>query len=113
MAASVVINRKIQGKSNALGGYKIVLATITFDSSYLTGGELVTPATFGLTAIDAMFFSGDVLAATLALSVPSYDRTVGAVRLFGSNGAAPAQLVEIASTTDVSAQIYRVVVFGY
>jgi hypothetical protein len=113
MALTVAINRKLQGKGNSLAGYKIVLGTITFDSSYPTGGEAIAASDFGLTAIEAMFFSSDVLAATTALSVLSYDRTTGKVRAVGSNGAAPAQLVEIANTTDLSAQISRVVVFGY
>lgn len=101
MAATLVETKVIPiGQSEAL-----VFGTITGDASYPTGGYALNPPGDidyeGLVASP----SGGTTAASVAGWVPATKKLMA----YGSNGAAPAQLVEIANTTNLSAQVWEFV----
>lgn len=105
MAASVSI---VTGPE-VPGNRKFVTATVTFDSSYATGGEAITLGSLGLNRLDFIW------AVTQDGYVPAWDGSTTApkVKLFWvdttTDGAA---LAEVPSTTDVSAVVVRIFAFG-
>ena len=78
-----------------------VVADITFDSSYTTGGEDLTPQKLGFRN-SLSFFSGGVARneTTASLDV-RHNRTSNKIQAFTSNA-------EVASTTDLSEYVVRV-----
>lgn len=101
MAASITINHKL----TTADGCKIMLADVTFDSSYPTGGETLTAANFSVGAIKAL--TGGMNGGY----VPEWDATNGKLLAFEA-GADAAPLDEVANTTDLSAVVFPVIVFG-
>lgn len=105
MAASVSI---VTGPE-VPGNRKFVTATVTFDSSYATGGEAITLSSLGLNRLDFIW------AVTQDGYVPAWDGSTTApkVKLFWvdttTDGAA---LAEVPSTTDVSSVVVRIFAFG-
>lgn len=77
---------------------------VTGDTSYPTGGYAVTPATYLptgarlITVVPLMTGGG---------FVPQWDNTNSKIKLFSSNGAAPAALAEVANTTNVTTAVIR------
>jgi len=51
-----------QIKKSVYGSDRVVTGTLAFSGNYATGGEAVTPATFGLTRIDLIIFDGLAIA---------------------------------------------------
>lgn len=94
-----------------VGTHRQKRGTITFDSSYPTGGEAVTPANFGLTAITDIQLEGD------DGYVLRWDRSTTAPKLLAymgdNNNASDGPLIEVANTTDLSAVVTRFTVTGY
>lgn len=96
--------------SRPVGTSKEVRGSILFDSSYPTGGEVVTPANFGLyalTALEVRSAAGFVFEwnrSTTAPKILAYwvDTTV--------DGAA---MAEVVNTTDISAATARFTAVGY
>ena len=89
------------------GNRKFVTATITFDSSYATGGEPLIIADLGLSRIDYITVSsgnGYHGAWDGSLTAPK----ILAYRQTAATGA----LVEVPNTTDVSTLNFKVLVFG-
>lgn len=89
------------------GNRKFVTATITFDSSYATGGEPLSLGDLGLSRIDYITVSsgnGYLGAWDGSLTAPK----ILAYRQTAATGA----LVEVPSTTDLSAINFKVLVFG-
>lgn len=89
------------------GNRKIVTASVTFDSSYVTGGEAISASSLGLVRLD--FLLVDAGAGYLArwdgsLSNPK-------ILLFRQTAATGA-LAEVPNTTDVSAVVVNVLAFG-
>ncbi len=92
-------------------GIRVSTGTLTFDSSYLTGGELITAAQFGAAGVghnrlpDFVIF-GPTLALddgdTAATLVAGYTPSTGAVQLFGDTATEGTGLDEIDSTVDAS-----------
>lgn len=70
------------------GNKRAVLAEITFDDNYATGGESLTPANLGLQAIDAMFVDAGAAAAGTAAVTVKYDRTNKKLQAFGAGAGA-------------------------
>ena len=105
MAASVSI---VTGPE-VPGNRKFVTATVTFDSSYATGGEAIQLVSLGLNRLDFLWVD------TTDGYIPAWDgsKTAPKIKLFWvdttTDGAA---LAEVASTTDVSAVVVRVFAFG-
>lgn len=103
MGASI----KIKMRDN-LNDSVVILADVTLDSSYLTGGELVVPSDFGLTRIDHLLCESPPVGGVVASYVPS----TGGIKVWNSTTGAPAVLVETASGVDLSLAVVPVVVFG-
>lgn len=103
MAASIFVKQR-----NTLSDNVMVLADVTMDSAYLTGGELVTPANFGLSRIDHLICEAPPVGGVVATYVPS----TGGIKMWNSSTGAPALLVETASGEDLSLAVVPVVVFG-
>lgn len=86
------------------GNRKQVLGTVTFDSSYATGGEAVSLADLGLSRLDWLS------ASTTDGYVPAWDGSASApkIKLFWVDTTTDgAPLAEVPSTTDVSAVVVR------
>lgn len=83
-----------------------VIADVTFDSTYPVGGEPYTAAMFGLPSVDLLECEIALGSATTAY-VARANHSTSKIQLFNSNGAAPAALLETA-TTDQSATVVRV-----
>lgn len=100
MAAS----SSITWASEVPGTRREVRGTVTFDSSYPTGGEAVTLAQLGLTRLD--WLSVD----TTDGYVPAWDGSTTApkIKLYWVDTTTDgAPLAEVASTTDASAVVVR------
>ena len=103
MAASTVINTGPEVPGNR----KITTATVTFDSSYVTGGEAVSALDFGLVRLDHLVI--DAGAGYLA----QWDGSLTAPKiLLYRQTAATGALVQVPATTDVSAVSVKVLAFG-
>jgi hypothetical protein len=91
------------------GDRRYVVATVTFDSSYATGGEAITLASLGLTRLDF------IQAVTDDGYVPAWDgsKTAPKIKLFWVDTTTDgAPLAEVASTTDVSAVTVQLIAYG-
>lgn len=99
-----------------VGTKRVVRGTITFDSSYATGGE-----TFATTAIGLGQLTGLTVEAGLGSSttgyVPVWNRSTSAPKVLAlmgdNNNAADGPLIEVASTTDLSALVCGFVAEGF
>lgn len=86
--------------------------TITFDSSYLTGGEAFAPSSIGLSSILNLQLTVSVPLTATELVTPAYDSANDAIQLFWTGGALSSELDEITSATDVSAVVLNFVAKG-
>ena len=103
MAASVSI---ITGPE-VPGNRKMTTASVTFDSSYATGGEAISLGDLGFVRLDIlMAHAGQGYLARWDGST-----TTPKIQLYRQTAATGA-LVEVPSTTDVSAVVVRVDAFG-
>lgn len=85
-----------------VGDQRRVVATVTFDSSYPTGGEAVTPSNFGLQSIRNVEPAVPVAGSRLV----AWDGTNSKLKVFTAIG------TEAADTSDQSTIIAPVVVYG-
>lgn len=96
--------------STVPGDRKVRVGTLTFDSSYPTGGEAVTIASLGLTTLEAIIVnaSGGYNAV--------WDRSVTAPKILvyvGDNDAgADGPGAQVANTTDLSAVVVTYLAIG-
>lgn len=100
------------GGNFVVGDRRAVIATITFDSSYDTGGEALVASDFGLTSID--FVLGAVAknaAGTLGFTVV-YDYTNKKLQAVWGNAGTASVLPEVTSTTDLSLYSVRLIAIG-
>lgn len=90
--------------ANTIEGRKSTVTDVTFDSSYPTGGEAITPADLGMSnVIDA---TCEVRAKGATVTNVYYDRT-------NAKLVANAAAAEVANTTDLSTVVVRVRAIGY
>lgn len=82
------------------GNKRVVVASVTFDSSYPTGGEAVAASDFGLSSIDV------ILPFPLSNRIAVWDATNSKVLLYTALG------TEAADTSDQSAIVVKVLVIG-
>lgn len=101
------------------GNKKVKVRTLTFDSSYATGGESLTPSEVGLKVITECKPHGPfrTSSGSTAISV-SYDYTNSKMFAYrtkdpGNAGGADVPLQEVANTTDLSTFSGRVTFVGY
>lgn len=89
--------------------------TVTFDSSYATGGESLTPSNVGMSEFLAVIPLPDANA--LEGHVVQYDYTAQKLMVFRQTdpadaGGADVALVEVANAVDLSTLVVRVVCLG-
>lgn len=87
-------------------------ARVTFDASYPTGGLAITAANVGLTSLDTMQVTVTTPSAATTSDEVMWNSATGKMMVFASNGAAPAQLVEMANATSLSALVVDVLAYG-
>jgi hypothetical protein len=93
----------------------IALCTITFDSSYPTGGEPIAVADVDAGAIAAgaalrtVIPSGSADQLGAGGYMPAWDETNGTIMMYEA-GADAAPLDEVADTTDLSAEVIQAVI---
>jgi hypothetical protein len=93
----------------------MVFGTLTFDTSYATGGMTLAPSSIGLKEI--FLFLGDGAACGSPAGAGSgirsqYDYTNGKVLLFGGSLASTYMDKEVPAYTDMSAFTVRFVAYG-
>lgn len=96
MAVTVTIVKR--GKLN---NSNHVIADITMDSSYATGGEAVTPALFGLGKIHTV-----QVPAVVGSRLAEYDNANSKIKMYSAVG------TEVVAATNLSAVSFRAVVIG-
>ena len=99
-------------------GLKARVLDLTFDSSYLTGGEVLTAASLGWTYLFGAVTLTDPAnsAGTLALGCTVKKNTAGTQLTFQATetaGTVDTPHKEVSSTQDISAYTGRFVVLGY
>lgn len=94
----------IPDRHDRTGAKTLKFGRITGPTSYVTGGEVLPPASFGLTRIE--LFLTDKATNGTDLRVVQYDYTNGRVKWFDFAGA------EIAALTDLSAYSVRFEAIG-
>lgn len=93
--------------NSVAGNRRHTVTAVTFDSSYLTGGESVTANQLGLTKLDSVEvqptvgYVGEYITSTSTLLARWTGATTAAV------------LAEVSSTTDLSAVVFNVDAWGY
>lgn len=98
---------RIQGGLGALGGRRVRLATVDFDTSYPTGGEAVTAADFDLpVAIEAVILAGITDGAD-AVHFCTFDAENSKIMCHAPGGA------QIGNATDLSGVSAKFLVIGY
>ena len=102
MAVTVTIKH-----ATVFGNKRIVVADITFDSSYPTSGEPLTATNLGLTNIELM------LAAPDGGYVFEYDHTNHLLKAFWGSATASAVLAEVTNATSMSSIVSRIFAIGY
>lgn len=105
MAASVSINTGPEVPGNR----KFVTATVTFDSSYATGGEAISLVDLGLTRLDFLWTVTD------DGYIPAWNgsKTAPKIKLFWVDTTTDgAPLAEVPSTTNVATVTVEVFAFG-
>lgn len=106
-----------QPKTQVDGTQKLVQCLVTFDSSYLTGGELFPPSLLGMYAFTSVNVEAAGLDATHAF-VFAWNGLQGAlstIKAFWGDNAngASAQFIEVTPTTNLAAAVCSVTVRGY
>lgn len=95
-----------------VGNKRQVSGTVTFDSSYVTGGEPFTAADLGLTAITNFEAQPSSVG-----YVATWDRSTSApklIALYGdNNNAADGPLIEVPNATNIATSVHRFVATGY
>lgn len=107
MAVSVSVPTK---GLDVFGKQRVRIGTVTFDSSYPTGGESVTAASFGLSEIHKLLVIGTRGSGYIVEYVPSSGKLKA---LWVDTTVDGAALAEVADTTDLSAVVADVIAFGY
>lgn len=104
MTIAVAVKKTVNVNTN-----KIVLADVTLDNSYPTGGEAVVASDFGLAGINHVICGSPPLGGFVA----TYDPIAGKIKLWQSTTGAPALLVEVADTTSAATAVVPMTVYGY
>lgn len=105
---------KVAGADYTVSNKRVRVRTITFDSSYLTAGESLTPADVGLRVIDEARSHGPfrVTDGTSSIDV-SYDHTNKKLLAYWGNAGTASVAPEVTSTTDLSTYSGRMTFVGW
>lgn len=93
------------------GKAKVMLRTLTISGTYATAGFALSPSAFGLKKIHSIVVNEQ--GAPTTSYTYHYNRATSKVQLFGSNGAAPAALAEIADTTAIGTRTVDILAIGW
>jgi hypothetical protein len=104
MAAFVAV-----GDPVVFGSEKVVRGTFTFDSSYPTGGEAVTAATFGLSYLSWLQLDN---ISDVVTKHARWDRANSKIMLFIEDGTTGIS-AQAANASDQSAVDLNMMAFGY
>lgn len=99
-------------KSNSVGVQRMTLATVTFDSSYPTGGEALVAADFGLTKIEAVIPAGPARSSTPEALPVSFDAANDKLLAFRVDQADDV-FEQVPDTTNLSAYSVVLMALGY
>lgn len=118
MALTVAPVSAVPGPQYSQGILRSQTFDITFDSSYLTGGELLDQtAVLGMPNVVTYFAEmGVTTTATTAITVhfkPGTGTTTGKLLAYWGNGGSASVIPEVTSTTDLSTFTVRVTFFGF
>lgn len=105
---------KVTGADHIAGNMRHKVRTITFDSSYPTGGEPLTAGDLGLKAVFEVRAHGPFrnTGATLGVTV-SYDHANSKLVAYWGNAGTASGLPEVTNTTDLSTYSGRITAVGY
>lgn len=104
---ALTITRPLDPDAQVEGAWRIGLASVTFDSSYPTGGEAVTPADFGLDTIDFAICNITAVGGTVNVVEVCYDRANKKLMAFDESPA------EVANGASLATLVVQVVAFGH
>lgn len=109
MAVTVTDVRK-----SVFGDRRAVTVDVTFDSSYPTGGEALTPSQFGLQVVDVVFAELAVAQTGQATALAvSYDRVNEKLQAFETSGTVDTPFAEVDDTDDLSDYVVRLTAIGH
>jgi predicted secreted Zn-dependent protease len=95
------------------GNRRKVRGTVTFDNSYVTGGEPLTLKSIGLDVLEDLVVDNPQASATTSYVI-TWNRSATAPTLKVHGGAASGvALAEVANTTDLSALVCRFEATGF
>lgn len=97
-------------KRTTFGRFHAQIGTVTFDSSYATGGETLNAHSFDMSEI---LFVIPVPVAAGYVVVPDSGHTVLQAFYGDNNNASDGALIEVPNATDLSTLVVDVVVIGY
>lgn len=100
-------------RQGVIGNFRYSIVDITWDSSYATGGEALTPAQVGLSEILYCTDVGNYDAQ--GKTVVAYDAANDKLAAYGGDGGAAGvvNLKEVANATDLSTVTQTVLFLGY
>ena len=107
---------RIAGAAVTEGTLRETFFDITFDAAYATGGVAITARSAGLLNIIGVDILGQALTSGAARTTnfyPEWDSATQKLQFWGSNGAAPAALAEMANATALSTFVVRVRIVGF
>ena len=107
MALTIANPQNARDTTGVPGDMKYTIKTITFDSSYPTGGESITAADVGMESIALVLFSPDKNG-----FVPQFDYTNSKIALYSAGADEETGLDELANTTNASAVVVRAIFYG-
>lgn len=94
-------------KGTVVGSERRTVKNVTFDSSYLSGGEPLTAAQLGLKHVDFAVCTVKAVGGTDNVASVYYDPSTALIHLFDETPA------EFGSTNDASNIVVQVVAYGY
>lgn len=98
-----------------VGKQRQVTGAITFDASYPTGGEALTPAQLGLTTLTDLRVQPGLGASTTAY-VPVWNRSTSApivLAFLSENSGSDGPLIQVTDETDLSGFTFGFVATGF
>ena len=106
MALTITVPGNASDMAGVPGNNKYVIKRIQFDSSYASGGEALTATTLGLESLHIIICESEDSG-----YVAQYDYSGETLAIY-EEGADPAALDEVGSTTALSALYVRIIAFG-
>jgi len=108
MAVVITVPNGAADVPGVMGNMRYRIVTVTLSSSYPTNGESLTATDLGFERIAMVVVGSD---ANTGGYIPQYDYTAEKLLMYEA-GADAAQLDEVANTTDLSAEVVRIAVYG-